>query len=158
MRPGLAAAIAAGKEIVVITPRKPTAVKAVAPAEPEVALAPAAVVKTVAYTPEEPAVVTREIIPQPVFTLSALPTVTREVVVPEAASVALASGDVWYVTAASVNVREGPSTDTAVVEKLARGEAVSVSFDEGSEWARVTIQGDGVEGYIALRLLSPDAP
>lgn len=158
MRPGLAAAIAAGEEIVVITPRKPTAVKAVPLAESEVALAPAAVVKTVAYTPAEPAVVTREITPQPIFTLSALPTVTREAVVPEAAPVASAFGDVWYVTVKSVNVREGPSTDTAVVEKLARGEAVSVSFEEGSEWARVTIQGDGMEGYVALRLLSPDAP
>lgn len=57
-----------------------------------------------------------------------------------------------------MNVREGPSTDTFVVEKLKRGEAVSVAFEEGSEWARVTIQGDGLEGYVALRFLSPDTP
>jgi hypothetical protein len=26
------------------------------------------------------------------------------------------------------------------------------------DWARIVIQGDGVEGYVALRYLSPEAP
>ena len=163
MRPGLAAAIAAGQKIVVIEPRQPTPIRAIAAVTPEVsssevapAMLPEAVVETVAYVP---VATTDEMTPQPIFTLSALPTVTRDAPEPAPeAAVAPAAGDIWYVTAKSVNVRQGPSTDTSVVEKLTRGEAVSVSFDEGSEWARVTIQGDGVEGYVALRLLSPTAP
>lgn len=52
--------------------------------------------------------------PEPVFTLSALPTVTMETEAPvaEEPAAAAASGGIWYVTAGSVNVREGPSTDT----------------------------------------------
>lgn len=157
MRPGLAAAVAAGEEIVVIKSRQPTPIRAIAVAMPEVSsldVIPAALPETVVYVP---AAAMEEVRPQPVFTLSALPTVTRDA--PQlVASAAPLSGDVWYVTANSVNVRQGPSTDTSVVEKLTRGEAVSVAFEEGSEWARVTIQGDGVEGYVALRLLSPTAP
>ena len=77
---------------------------------------------------------------------------------PAAPPSATSAGDVWYVTVSSVNVREGPSTETSVVDKLKRGEAVLVAFEEGSEWAKVTIQGDGLEGYVALRFLSPEAP
>src|SRR5690606_1407060 len=98
-----------------------------------------------------------EVTPEPIFTLSSLPSATmdaaREVPPPAAAS-----GDIWYVTAGSVNVRGGPTTAAAVVEKLTRGEAVLVSFEEGSEWAHVRIEGDGLEGYVALRFLSPTAP
>jgi uncharacterized protein YgiM (DUF1202 family) len=83
---------------------------------------------------------------------------TEAPVAEEPAAAAAASGDIWYVTAGSVNVREGPSTDTSVVDKLTRGEAVAVSFEPGSEWALVTIEGDGTQGYVALRFLSPEAP
>ena len=159
MRPGLAAAVAAGEPIVVIEPRQPTPIRAVAVAVPEVSLAaaalPEAVVEPVAYVPAD---TQGEMLPKPVFTLSALPTVTRDAAPVAEVPAARVDGNVWYVTAKSVNVRQGPSTDTSVVDKLTRGEAVSVSFEEGSEWARVTIEGDGVEGYVALRLLSPTAP
>jgi len=162
MRPGLAAAVAAGQKIVVIEPRQPTPIRSVDADAPEVSLAeaapaalPEAVVETVAYVPAD---TQGEVMPQPVFTLPALPTVTRDAAPAPEVTAAPAEGNVWYVTAKSMNVRQGPSTDTAVVERLTRGEAVSVSFDEGSEWARVTIEGDGVEGYVALRLLSPTAP
>ena len=115
MRPGLAAAVAAGEEIVVIEPRKSTPIRAVAVAAPEVTVveeSPEAVLETVAYLPSG----TRdEVMPQPVFTLSALPTVTRDAApVPEVTAAAV-DGNVWYVTANSVNVRQGPSTDTSVV-------------------------------------------
>ncbi len=165
MRPGLAKAVAEGEEIVVLQRR----VAAVAPqdpvGEPAVAmLAPAAdvVVEAASYVADPPPaeVATRRVVPLPIFTLSNLPTVTVDPVeeAPAAPPSATSAGDVWYVTANTVNVREGPSTDTFVVEKLKRGEAVSVAFEEGSEWARVTIQGDGLEGYVALRFLSPDTP
>jgi uncharacterized protein YgiM (DUF1202 family) len=166
MRPGLAAAVAQGEEIVVLERRRaapvPEAVPAVA-TEPATA---APVVETAVFVPEaapaepEP-VAARPVTPEPVFTLSALPTVTVDAA-PEEETIADApapvSGDVWYVNANSVNVREGPSTETSIVDKLTRGEAVTVAFEEGSEWALVSIEGDGMEGYVALRFLTPEAP
>lgn len=167
MRPGLARAIAAGEEITVIE-RRWTPVAEVVPAvaeapeaiAPTPAVAPAEPVEVAMAPPPEPVANAPEVNPEPVFTLSALPTVTMETEAPvaEEPAVAAASGDIWYVTAGSVNVREGPSTDTSVVDKLTRGEAVAVSFEPGSEWALVTIEGDGTQGYVALRFLSPEAP
>lgn len=167
MRPGLARAIAEGEEIVVLQ-RRWSPVETLPEAEPAVAViaepaAPAeAEVIAVAAAPvvEEPtpAPAVEKVTPAPVFTLSSLPEVTMEASPEASEPVAAVSGDVWYVTANTVNVREGPSTGTSVVDKLKRGEAVTVAFEEGSEWARVTIEGDGLEGYVALRFLSPDAP
>jgi uncharacterized protein YgiM (DUF1202 family) len=167
MRPGLAAAVAAGDEILVIERRKavvavPEETAPVTAEKAPEAAAGQAVVETVSYTPEAaPAQPVRKVTPQPVFTLSDVPTVAVDPA-PEAEEVAeaptSASGETWYVTANTVNVREGPSTDTAVLEKLTQGEAVAVVFEEGSEWARITIEGDGLEGYVALRFLSPEAP
>lgn len=85
-----------------------------------------------------------------------------EAAAPEAAApetVALSGDDsIRYVTASSVNVRANPSTDAEVQGKLANGEAVLVVQDVDGEWARIVIQGDGLEGYVALRYLSPEAP
>lgn len=168
MRPGLAAAVAKGEEIVVLERRTAAPVAVVEEAVVEVAAAAAPAPLEAAVLEPAPAVAEAgpKVTPDPVFTLSALPTVavdttTAEEPVEEVAAAevpAEASGEIWYVTANSVNVREGPSTDASIVEKLGRGEAVTVSFEPGSEWAKVSIEGDGLEGYIALRFLSPEAP
>jgi uncharacterized protein YgiM (DUF1202 family) len=65
-------------------------------------------------------------------------------------------GRVFYVNAPSVNVREGPGKDHAVLDSLPRGEAVLVLVEgAGSDgWSLVRVEGDGVEGYIASRLLA----
>lgn len=172
LRPGLATAVAAGEEIVVLErSRAPAAVARAPKAEP--ALAGAApvvepVAETASYTPPPEPQAARKVTPEPVFTLSTLPTATMdaeapaaEASTPEAAAEPVApgaAGGVWYVIVDTVNVREGPSTGTSVVEKLTWGEAVAVSFEPGSEWAHVRIEGDGLEGYVALRFLSPEAP
>ena len=169
MRPGLAAAVAAGEEIVVIERREAPPVSrlasepaqivaaAVGPvAAPEPDLAP---VVQASYTPEAPA--PREAAPAPVFTLSALPATVMEPASTEQAAAedaAVIEGAVWYVISSRVNVRQEPNTESAVVDRLVRGEAVTVNFTEGSEWAQVRIEGDGLEGFVALRLLSPTAP
>lgn len=67
-------------------------------------------------------------------------------------------GTIWYVTADSVNVRSGPSTEADVLGRLGNGEATLLVAAIDGDWARIVIQGDGVEGYVALRYLSPDAP
>jgi uncharacterized protein YgiM (DUF1202 family) len=73
---------------------------------------------------------------------------------------ALPSGDgtIWYVNASSVNVRAEPSTDAEVLGKLGNGEAALMVASVDGEWARIVIQGDGMEGYVALRYLSAEAP
>jgi uncharacterized protein YgiM (DUF1202 family) len=67
-------------------------------------------------------------------------------------------GTIWYVNASSVNVRSAPSTEAEVVGKLASGEATLVVQAVDSDWARIVIQGDGVEGFVAMRYLSAEAP
>ena len=165
LRPGLAAAVADGEGIVVLERRRAPAVTVAAagPAEPGPAgAAPVVepVVETASYTPPAAPEPARRVVPAPVFTLSTLPTASMDIEeIPAAAPApAPAPGDVWYVTANAVNVREGPSTGAAVVDRLTRGEAVAVSFEPGSEWAHVRIEGDGLEGWVALRFLSPTAP
>ncbi len=103
-----------------------------------------------------------------VFTLANLateeiPAVEAAETLPEGAETALSEirgveGQIMYVTARSVNVREGPSTETAVLGSLGSGEAALVVSDIDGEWARIVIQGDGMEGYVALRFLSAESP
>lgn len=66
------------------------------------------------------------------------------------------TGKVLFIGAKSVNVRSGPGKDFAVVSRLARGEAVLVVADGEGEngWSLIRIEGDGVEGYVASRLLT----
>ena len=64
------------------------------------------------------------------------------------------------VTARSANVRSGPSTADAVVGRLTGGEEVLVVPDENpvAGWSRVRVEGDGVTGYVASRLLQTVTP
>ena len=61
-----------------------------------------------------------------------------------------------YVGANSVNVREGPGKSFAVLDTLKQGEALTVVSAEGGEagWSLIRIEGDGIEGYVATRLLT----
>lgn len=65
---------------------------------------------------------------------------------------------VMYINSRSVNVRQGPSTDYDVVGRLSRAEAVSVISPEEDGWVRISIEGDGLEGFIAARLLTETDP
>lgn len=58
------------------------------------------------------------------------------------------------VTAKRVNVRSGPSTDFEVLDQVVRGEITMVISDPNSEWVKIRIEGDGVEGYLASRFLA----
>lgn len=85
---------------------------------------------------------------------------------PEAATAAEAlpepaaadQGQVWYVVADQVNVRAGPSTDAAILGKLVQGDDLLLVETVDGDWARISIQGDGIEGFVATRFLSPVAP
>ncbi|PTE15428.1 SH3 domain-containing protein [Pseudogemmobacter blasticus] len=171
MRPGLARAVAQGEKIVIVERRMAEAAPAPAPApEPAamttVELAPAPQIAAYVPPPEPtPAEAMPE--PSPVFTLSALPSLGGDRVdataslpqetAPEATP-PVVGGDVWYVAASMVNVRQGPSTDASVVGKLGAGEAVTVLGSVDSEWTEIAIEGDGLQGFVATRFLSAEAP
>ncbi|WP_103332437.1 SH3 domain-containing protein [Pseudotabrizicola formosa] len=67
-------------------------------------------------------------------------------------------GKLWYVTGRSVNVRSGPSTRNEVLGRLTRGEAVTVVAMEDNGWARVRMEGDGIDGFMSMSFLSDSAP
>ncbi|WP_128515293.1 SH3 domain-containing protein [Tabrizicola thermarum] len=98
---------------------------------------------------------------EPIFSLSSLgtepvPAAPGPETTPEVAEGG--TGTIWYVTADSVNVRAEPSTEGEVLGTLGSGEAALLVQAVNGEWARIVIQGDGVEGYVAMRYLSPVAP
>ena len=72
------------------------------------------------------------------------------VAVSEAAPAAL---PLRYVSADAINVRAGPSTGFGVVGRLTRGEAVLI-VDAAPGWVHVRIEGDGIDGWVAERLLT----
>lgn len=126
------------------------------PVQPEVAVA--------ASTPAE----------RPVFSLSSFapvqpdrqppapPLDSAPVVIAEPAAAAPAPEPaalpLRWVQSASINVRGGPSTADPVIGNLKRGEAVAVVAEAGDGWLLVRIEGDGVEGYVAARLLTDQDP
>ena len=63
-----------------------------------------------------------------------------------------------YITAATVNVREGPSTEYPVIGRLSRGEATRLLWQEENGWARITLEGDGMTGFVSGAFLSETAP
>lgn len=123
----------------------------------------------------EPTRETVQLVEEPIFTLSAF---GNEPVPGAAEAAALAAtedlaetaaepapelsaagdGTIWYVTASSVNVRATPSTDADVLGKLEFGEATLMVQQVDADWARIVIEGDGIEGFVATRFLSAVSP
>lgn len=164
LRPGLAQAQLEAKA---------APVTAAAPVVETVALAPEAVLTPIAPVAVLAApVVIAEVAPAPVpvlaepdntvFTLSnyadPVPAAGVQAAPEQAAPEQAAEGEIWYVAGNSLNVRAGPSTDDAIVGKLLRGEAMLMVARDGGDWARIRIEGDGMEGYVATRFLSAELP
>lgn len=63
--------------------------------------------------------------------------------------------EIRFIRARSVNVREGPSTQTEVLGQLVQGEAILVLWTEDNGWAHVLVEGDGIAGYVKADLLTP---
>ncbi len=62
---------------------------------------------------------------------------------------------IWRVVTNRLNVRSGPSTGHDIVDRIARGDEALVLSDPDAEWVQIRIEGDGVEGWVARRLLAP---
>lgn len=170
LRPGLAEAAAKKALDVAESPEPAAEAEAVTVVAAEPAAKPAA--KPVAepahvvaraepepYVEPERQLVTE--VEEPVFSLSsvgneAVPDAPAQQAAPEVADGG--AGTIWYVVADSVNVRAEPSTEAEVLGKLGSGEATLLVQAVDDEWARIVIQGDGVEGFVAMRYLSPEAP
>lgn len=63
-----------------------------------------------------------------------------------------------WVAVDSANVRAQPGRDGAIAGRIARGEAVEVLWVEPSGWARIRVQGDGVDGFVFGDLLTDIDP
>jgi Bacterial SH3 domain len=120
-------------------------------------VAPKAEIVQATFSPDPaPSAVTRQA--DKVFTLSVLPGQQKAPAADVQTEVATPAPDVWYVTGRSVNVRADPTTDAPIVGKLYRGDAALVLADNGAGWAQVTVEGDGVSGYVSMDFLSQSAP
>jgi hypothetical protein len=179
LRPGLAKAAAEGRLDEVWAEARARAERAPAPAVVEAAPEPLplpapdpAPVLASAAPAIEPAIEVEtgrdvvQVVEEPVFSLSMLGNelvpgedgTPVETATPDPAPEANAGGTIWYVNASSVNVRAAPSTEAEVLGRLSSGEAALMVAAVDGEWARIVIQGDGLEGFVALRYLSPEAP
>jgi uncharacterized protein YgiM (DUF1202 family) len=167
MRPGLAKAAAEGMTTEPAIVPQTAAPVITAAAKPPPTLAPVVEpAPEAAPTYVEPPRDVVQVVEEPVFTLSALGNelvpgedAARDgMLVAEPAPQPAPENAVWYVNADQVNVRAAPSTEAEIVGKLGTGEAALVVAEVGTEWAKIRIEGDGMEGYVALRYLTPGAP
>ena len=62
--------------------------------------------------------------------------------------------DIRTVDVSALNVRSGPSTSEPVLGRLLQSEIVEVLEESSDGWARIRIEGDGIEGWVASRFLS----
>jgi uncharacterized protein YgiM (DUF1202 family) len=125
---------------------------------------PEAIVTKAAYAPAATPIVTGPVV-QPMVvealqaridTAGASP--SQEPVGTVRAPESAGQSDIRYVTAAAVNVRQGPSTRNDVIGRLTRGEAALVVVADENGWSRIRIEGDGIEGFVASRLLTDKDP
>lgn len=63
-----------------------------------------------------------------------------------------------WVTANSANVRKAPSRNSSVTGRVERGEALLVLWTEDNGWARIRVEGDGVDGFVHQSLLADTEP
>jgi hypothetical protein len=156
MRPGLANAPIQPAQSTPEPESTPAVVVAAAPVAPvdaapaDVASVSAPVTVNAATTPA-----TEAAIAETVFSLA---NYSDEAPVEVAQAEPQTAGDLAYVDAQSVNVREGPGTDNPVLAKLTRGEAVTIVSTDDAGWARIRLEGDGLEGFMSMEYLSATAP
>jgi hypothetical protein len=58
------------------------------------------------------------------------------------------------VTASRVNVRSGPSTMNEVLGQVVRADIVRVISPVENGWVKISVEGDGVEGYMSAKFLT----
>lgn len=61
------------------------------------------------------------------------------------------------VSANRVNVRSGPSTSNPVLGQVVRADIVRVVSNPANDWVEIIIEGDGIQGFMSSRFLTPVA-
>lgn len=136
------------REVVVATPFE-------TPQEPVMIMAAAAEPLPVTEVVEAsfevtPAVATAPVVEDIVVAAVATPPAPEPVATPveeEVIDIRLVAGD-W------VNMRDGPSTDFAVLETLPRGTSAEIISVNDDGWAQIRLPESGLTGWMAERLLS----
>ncbi len=59
------------------------------------------------------------------------------------------------VTARAVNLRAGPTTKSAILGRLTRGQTAELIRDHGNGWAEIRVPETGRRGFMASRFLAP---
>lgn len=57
------------------------------------------------------------------------------------------------VTGTVVNVRSGPSTQYEVLGQVALNDIVRITSDPTNNWVKISVEGDGVEGFMSRKFL-----
>jgi uncharacterized protein YgiM (DUF1202 family) len=133
------------KRFGLMTQQAPQPRLAAALAPPQAAEVAITALSNAAFIPAAPVMVAQEPLDLVLRETKAPPQIAPETI-----------GRVLRVTASSLNVREGPGKDYGVVSRLRRDDEVLVVVEAETEggWALIRIEGDGVEGYVASRLLA----
>ena len=108
----------------------------------------------VVFIPAQPVMQPAKLAPTPVVanvSATATATATETLPAPE-----IPGGQLFTVATNQANVREGPGRIFGVVGSLSRGEQVLVVEDPQAidGWSKIRIEGDGIEGFIATKLLT----
>ncbi|MFN3936519.1 MAG: SH3 domain-containing protein [Gemmobacter sp.] len=99
-------------------------------------------------------VVAVPVAPEPAVALASPETAAAAVRQEPTVSETAPARDERRVNTAAANVRAGPSTEFSVVGRVTRGEVVEVVAVDPAGWARIRSEGDGIEGWVAMRLLT----
>lgn len=123
--------------------------------EPEPPVTLASATELVPMLPREPVKVMPP--PEPALGIAAMTATTTDQPLASDQTVALdtsADATLRWVAVERANVRTAANKTATVTARIDQGEAVAVLWTEPSGWARIRIEGDGVDGFIHESLLT----
>ncbi len=131
----------------------------VAPPPAETPLITATVAELVPMLPAPPPI---RVLPPPT-TQAEAPAAQDELVQamlvqPDEAAAPSDAENLRWIAVERANVRADASKNAPVTARLDQGEAVAVLWTDPSGWARVRIEGDGIDGYVHQSLLTDQNP
>lgn len=137
-------------------PETPAIAQVLDPPVDQVAeIAPAAVVQSL---PQQPI----RVLPAPELIAATAP--VADIAVPDLPTETIAAEapppntELRWISVERANVRNGPSRNASVTGRIEGGEAVLVLWVEENGWARIRVEGDGVDGFVHSSLLTDTDP